>query len=146
MFRNSAPGGEAAEMSRSAMRVTSDILGLKVLIADVLQSLNTGPALPVQRRKALSSSFHRYISNSGGFRLRPNGLSFTRYGARQLPSSVVRAEAEKFGTQSVLSAVDRYADGLLRSKQEVSSLVSFLTQVDHALDRSRAEINIGRYL
>lgn len=146
MFRNSARGGEAAKMSRSAMRVTSDILGLKVLIADVIQALNAGATLPERRRKALSNSFHRYISNPAGLHLRPNGLSFSRYGARQLPSSVVRAEAEKFGASDVLNAVDRYADGSLRSEHDVNSLINFLTQVDHALDRSRAEINIGRYL
>jgi hypothetical protein len=146
MSGNSAYLGEATDMSRSAMRVTSDILGLKVLIADVMQSLNGGPALPVQRRKALSSSFHRYISNSGKFRLRQNGLSYARYAASQLPSSVVRTEAAKFGEQDVLTTIDRYAEGLLRSKQEVRTLLEFLTQVDHALDRSRSEIHIGRYL
>ncbi|MCP3415739.1 hypothetical protein NLM16_16695 [Bradyrhizobium brasilense] len=133
-------------MSRSAMRVTSDILGLKVLIADVIHSLSAGPQLPQRRRKALSSSFHRYISDAGSVRLRPNGLSYARFGARQLPSTVVREEAVKFGTTTVLSAVDLYARGQLSSKKDIASLVEFLTQVDHALDKSRAELNIGRYL
>ena len=145
MFRNSAGRGEAAEMSRSAMRVTSDILGLKVLIADVIHSLNAGSSLPEQRRKALSSSFHRYINNSNSLRLRPNGLSYAKFGARQLPSTVVRAEAKKFGAGAVLTTVDRYASGRLSSK-DIDSLIKFLTQVDHALDKSRAELNIGRYL
>jgi hypothetical protein len=131
-------------MSRSPMSVTSDILGLRILINDVIQSLKSGPALPTERREALSSSFHRYIRDERNSRLRPNGLFNSKGSVRLLPSSVVRQEAAD-DSEKILSTVERYATGAL-SKKEVGPFVEFLRRLDTALDRSRADIRISRYL
>jgi hypothetical protein len=131
-------------MSLSPMSVTSDILGLRILINDVIQSLKSGPELPAERREALSSSFRRYILDERKSRLRPKGLSNTKENVRMLPSSVVRREAAD-NSEQILSTVDRYATGDL-SKKEFGPFVEFLSKLDAALDQSRSGIRISRYL
>jgi hypothetical protein len=131
-------------MSRSPMSVTADILDLRILINDVIRSLNEGPELPSERREALSSSFRRYIRDGRNSPVRPNGLSSIKQNARLLPSSVVRREAAE-DSERILTAAERYASGSLET-HEVKPFVAFLSRLDTALDRSRSEIRISRYL
>ncbi len=131
-------------MSRSPMSVTADILGLRILINDVIKSLQEGPELPSERREALSSSFRRYIKDERNSRIRPNGLSSIKQNTRLLPSSVVRREAAE-NSERILTAAEHYALGSL-PKTEVKPFIAFLNKLDGALDRSRSEIRISRYL
>jgi len=133
-----------SNMSRSPMSVTADILGLRILINDVIKSLNGGQELPSDRREALSSSFRRYIRDGRNSRVRPNGLSGIKQNARLLPSSVVRREAAE-DSERILTAAEHYASGSLNTN-EVKPFVAFLSRLDTALDRSRSEIRISRYL
>jgi hypothetical protein len=133
-----------SNMSRSPLSVTADILDLRILINDVIESLKKGRQLPSERREALSESFRRYIRNAGDSRVRPNGLSSIKQSMTVLPSSVVRQEAAADG-ERILSAAERYAAGSL-PKSEVKPFVAFLVKLDTALDQSRSRIRISRYL
>lgn len=144
MSGNSTPILGASNMSRSPLSVTADILDLRILINDVIKSLIEGRDLPSERRTALSDSFRRYIRNARDTRVRPRGLSSIKQNAALLPSSVVREEAAADG-EHILSVAEQYAVGSLPTN-EVKPFVDFLTKLDSALDRSRAQLRINRYL
>ncbi len=131
-------------MSRSALSVTADILGLKILIGDTVKSLEGGADLATHRRQSLAKSFHRYIRHTNLDRLRPNAISKLRGGLQNIPATVVRSEAAE-DAPNLLAVIDKFANGHLE-EDEKSTLVEFLTRVNAALDRSRATIPISRYL
>jgi hypothetical protein len=127
----------SARAPYGAIRAVSDILGLKILIADTVPAISSGGELPRPRRAALAGCFRRCL---GPQAVRWPHPSFMRAG------DVVRAEAERFGTEAVLAAAGRYADGRLRPGRDSEEMIRFLTGLDQALDVARAGIDIGRYL
>jgi len=131
-------------MSRSALGVTSDILGLKVLVGDAVKSLREGADLAPSRRKSLSQCFHRYIELDSLHRLRPNGISKARGGLQNIAAAVVRTEAAT-DAPKLLAAIDKFADAELDAGER-DLLVDFLSRVNVGLNRSRSGIPISRYL
>jgi hypothetical protein len=133
-------------MSRSALGVTSDILGLKVLVRDAMQSLRQGKELPSNKRQSLSEYFHRYIEASHVHRLMPNRISKAPGTLQNVAARVVRAEAEAGGNAStLLAAIDKFAASGSKI-DERDLLVEYLSRVNVALERSRAGIPVSRYL
>jgi hypothetical protein len=131
-------------MSRSALGVTSDILGLKVLIADAIKSLRNGEELAPTRRQSLSECFHRYIQHDSVHRLRPNGISKARGGLQNIAAIAVRTEAAE-DAPTLLVMIDKFADARLDASEK-DLLIGFLSRVGAALDRSRARVAVSRYL
>jgi hypothetical protein len=130
-------------MSRSALGVTSDILGLKVLVGDAVKSLRGGGEFAPTRRQSLSECFHRYIEDDL-HRLQSNGISKPRPGLQNVAAVVVRTEAAK-NASNLLAALDKFATTRL-DETESTLLINFLSRVDAALDRSRAGVAVTRYL
>jgi hypothetical protein len=124
--------------------VTSDILGLKVLVSDAMKALDGRGDLPAARRKSLSQCFHRYIERDGVNRLRRAGISKPRSGLQNIAAVVVRREAAD-NASALLAAIDKFADAQLEPDDR-RVLTDFLSRVNVALDRSRASIPVSRYL
>jgi hypothetical protein len=131
-------------MSRSALGVTSDILGLKVLVADAVKSLSEGSELAPARRQSLSQCFRRYFECDGLNRLRPSRVSKAGGGLQNIAAVVARAEAAE-NAPALLAVIDKFAHAGLDSNER-RLLVDFLSRVNAALDRSRADIPVSRYL
>ena len=131
-------------MSRSALGVTSDILGLKVLVRDAVRSLRQGDELPSMKRQSLSEYFHRYIETTHVHRLRPNGISKARGTLQNVAASVVRTEAGE-NASTLLAAIDKFANSG-SNIEERDLLVEYFSRVNVALQRSRASIPVSRYL
>lgn len=131
-------------MSRSPMGVTSDILGLKVLVRDTVAQLQQTGELAPARRKSLAECFHRYIENASVHRIRPNGISKSRFGHENIAARVVRITAGNEAA-TLLSLIDKFSNANLEAPER-DKLVEFLSRVNVALDHSRASIPSSRYL
>jgi hypothetical protein len=131
-------------MSRSALGVTSDILGLKILVSDAVKSLRNGEELAPTRRQSLSNCFHRYIQSDSLHRLRPNGISKVGGGLQNIAAIVVRTEAAE-NAPTLLAVIDKFAEARLDASER-DLLIGFLSRVSAALDRSRAGVAVSRYL
>jgi hypothetical protein len=131
-------------MSRNALSLTSEILGLKVLVSDAVNALTHEEEFPRARRMSLARTFHRYIQNNSLEHLRPNAISKLSGSVRPMAFHIVRDEAAN-DAQKLLKVVDKFRNKPL-DRKEKQTLLKFLTRVDAALERSRASIPTTRYL
>jgi hypothetical protein len=131
-------------MSRSPLGVTSDILGLKTLIVDAIESLNRGAELSSSKRKSLSEFLHHYIQANQAHNLKPNGILKGRRALQNIAASVVRKEAGGREAE-LLCAIDKFeVDGSGIDGRDL--LVEYFSRVNTALARSRIGIPTSRYL
>lgn len=131
-------------MSRSALGVTSDILGLKILVRDAMQALQSGDDLPSIKRNSLSEYFHQYITTNHVHRLKASGVSKLRNNLQNVAATVVMLEAAGNGPK-LLAAIEKFASyGSKIDEREL--LVDYFSRVNSQLERRRAGIPVNRYL